>query len=85
MPSRDQVLQKVRAVVAIELEDNSIVVDDATVIDDLPLWDSVVHFRIVIALEDAFGFLFELEEDTEFTTVGQLVDYIFVRLAAVTA
>jgi acyl carrier protein len=78
---RDQVFQKLRAIVAMELEDDTLCIDDSTVIGDLPLWDSVAHFRIVVALENDFEFLFDLEEHTEFETVGEFVDFICNKLS----
>jgi acyl carrier protein len=79
--SRLQVLQKVRSCVAVELEDDTLCIDESTVIGELPDWDSVAHFRIMVALENDFGILFDLEEHTEFETVGQVVDCICGKLS----
>jgi acyl carrier protein len=76
-----QVLQKIRSTVAVELENDSASIDESTVIGELPGWDSVAHFRIMIALENDFGILFDLEEHTEFETVGQVIDCICSKLA----
>jgi acyl carrier protein len=79
---RAKVSQKLRAIVAVELEDDTLCVDESTVIGDLPGWDSVAHFRIMIALENEFGILFDLDEHTEFEMVGQVVDCICTKLSA---
>ena len=76
-----QVLQKVRSTVAVELEDDTLCIDESTTIGELPQWDSVAHFRIMVALENDFGILFDLEEHTEFETVGQVVDCICRKLS----
>jgi acyl carrier protein len=76
-----QVLQKVRSTVAVELEDDTLCIDESTMIGELPNWDSVAHFRIMVALENDFGILFDLEEHTEFETVGQVVDCICRKLS----
>jgi acyl carrier protein len=76
-----QVLHKVRSTVAAELENDSLDIDESTVIGDLPDWDSVAHFRIMIALENDFGILFDLQEHTEFETIGHVVDCICSKLA----
>jgi acyl carrier protein len=80
---RDQVLQKVRATIAVELEDDTLRIDESTMIGELPEWDSVAHFRIMVALENDFGILFDLEEHTDFETVGQVVDCICMKLPIV--
>jgi acyl carrier protein len=82
---RVQVLQKLRSIVAAELEDDTLCIDDSSVIGDLPHWDSVAHFRIMVALENDFGILFDLEEHTEFETVGQVVDCICSKLSTASA
>ena len=79
----DQVLQKVRSTVAAELEDDTLSIDESTMIGELPDWDSVAHFRIMVALENDFGILFDLEEHTAFETVGQVVDCICRKLSIV--
>jgi acyl carrier protein len=79
--SRGQILQKVRSTVVIELEDDTICIDESTRIGELPHWDSVAHFRIMVALENDFGILFDIEEHTEFETVGQVVDCICKKLS----
>ena len=35
-------------------------------------WDSLMHIRIVIALEDAFGLSFEPEEIARMTSIGNI-------------
>jgi acyl carrier protein len=76
-----QVLQKMRSIVTTELEDDTICIDEATRVGELPHWDSVAHFRIMVALENDFGILFDLEEHTELETVGQVVDCICRKLS----
>ena len=78
---RVQILQKMRSIVRTELEDETICIDEATRVGELPQWDSVAHFRIMVALENDFGILFDIEEHTEFETVGQVVDCICRKLS----
>jgi acyl carrier protein len=76
-----QVLQKIRSTVAMELENDTLSIDESTAIGELPGWDSVAHFRIMVALENDFGILFDIDEHTEFETVGQVVDCICRKLS----
>ena len=78
---RANVLQQVASIIRLELDDRSLCITEETVVGELPDWDSVAHFRIVIAIENAFGILFELEEHTEFEKIGHVVDCICQKLA----
>ncbi len=77
---RFQVLEKVRSIIAVELEDEDLSIEDSTIIGELPHWDSVAHFRIMVALENDFAILFDFEEHSDFETVGQVVDCICDKL-----
>ena len=80
---RAEVLQKVQAIVRAELDDPSLPLAEDTAVSALPDWDSVAHFRIVIAIENEFEILFELEEHTEFETIGDVVACICQKLPQV--
>lgn len=81
--TRAEVLQKVQAIVRAELDDPSLSLAEETAVSALPDWDSVAHFRIVIAIENEFEILFELEEHTEFETIGDVVACICEKLPQV--
>jgi acyl carrier protein len=78
---RANVLQRVRSIIGLELDDRALCITEDTAVGELPDWDSVAHFRIVIAIENAFGILFDLEEHTEFEKIGDVVDCICHKLA----
>jgi acyl carrier protein len=74
---RASVLQRVRSIIGLELDRTLCI----TAVGDLPDWDSVAHFRIMIGIENAFEILFDLEEHTEFEKIGDVVDCICHKLA----
>jgi acyl carrier protein len=80
---RAEVLQKVQAIVRAELDDPALCLAEDTAVSALPDWDSVAHFRIVIAIENEFEILFELEEHTEFETIADVVACICQKLPQV--
>jgi acyl carrier protein len=77
---RFQVSEKVRIIIATELENEHLSIEDSSMIGELPHWDSVAHFRIMVALENEFAILFDFEEHSDFETVGQVVDCICAKL-----
>jgi acyl carrier protein len=79
--TRGAVLKKVQSIVAAELDDPSLRLTEDMQVSALPDWDSVAHFRIIIAIENEFEILFELEEHTEFETIGDVIGCIGRKLA----
>lgn len=78
---REELLKKVKAIVADKLsisEDQ--VTEDASFIDDLGA-DSLDTVELVMALEDEFDLDIPDEEAEKLTTVGKAIDYVLAQLA----
>jgi acyl carrier protein len=46
----------------------------------VPGWDSVANIRLMLGVEEEYGFRFELDEYSEFRNVGDLVSGIRRRI-----
>ena len=44
--------------------------------EDVLRWDSLGHMTLVMDLEDAFGVHFEVDEITEMTSAGKIVELL---------
>jgi acyl carrier protein len=73
---REEILEKVKAVVVDQLNvEEDEVVDDASFIDDLGA-DSLGIVELVMALEEEFGISIPDEDAENIKTVGDAVSYI---------
>lgn len=78
---REELLKKVKAIVADKLsisEDQ--VTEEASFIDDLGA-DSLDTVELVMALEDEFDMDIPDEEAEKLTTVGKAMDYVLAHLS----
>jgi acyl carrier protein len=78
--SRDEVMDKVRAHLASELQvDPDRIRDDTRFRDDLDA-DSLDLYELVMELEDVYGVKLSEEEAARIETVGQAVDFVLDRV-----
>ena len=49
--------------------------------EDVMLWDSLGHMNLVMAMEDEFDVQFEVEEITEMTTAGKILEILEAKTA----
>lgn len=78
---REELLKKIKAIVADKLsigEDQ--VTEEASFIDDLGA-DSLDTVELVMALEDEFDMDIPDEEAEKLTTVGKTIDYVLGKLS----
>jgi acyl carrier protein len=79
---RDQVMAKVRAHLAVELEVSpDEIADGSRFRSDLDA-DSLDLYELVMELEDSYGIKLTEEEAARIETVGDAVDFVLERLPA---
>lgn len=69
-----ELLERIQAVIREELDDDSLVVERATLASDVPGWDSLAHVRIVVGVERALGVRFPMGDIGDLRHVGDLAD-----------
>ena len=78
--TREEIFKKLDEVFEEVFDDESIHVNDGTTADDIEDWDSLEHINLVVAIENAFGIKFNMNEVTSFKNVGEMVDIILERI-----
>ncbi|HEX3943195.1 MAG TPA: acyl carrier protein [Rhizomicrobium sp.] len=67
------VLTKVTEIFRDVFDDDSIVLRDNMTARDVPGWDSLANVRLMLSIEQAWGFQFSLTEISELRNVGDLL------------
>ena len=80
--TRDEVMEKVRAHLAEELDlDPARIEESSRFREDLDA-DSLDLYELVMELEDSYGISISEEQAAEIETVGQAVDFVLARAPA---
>lgn len=74
--TREEILTKVQDIFRKELGNESIVLTDETVAEDIQEWTSLSHAQLVIAMEKELNIKFSLREMMSWQNVGEIVNSI---------
>ncbi len=74
--TRDEVYDRLNEIFRDVFDDDSITVSDSTTSADIEEWDSLEHINLVVAVEEEFGFKFQMGQVVSMKDVGEMVDII---------
>jgi acyl carrier protein len=77
---RNEILNTVNNVFIDVLDDDSLVLTEATTANDVEEWDSLNHIQLVVAIERQFKIRFASQEILSWQNVGEMVDSIATKL-----
>lgn len=78
---RNQIHEKLTNIFRDVLDDDSIVLHDATTADDVEGWDSLSHVNILVAVEKGFGIRMSTREVKSMRNVGDFITTISQKLS----
>lgn len=73
---RNAILQKVTELLREILDDQTVLLRDTTVAQDVAGWDSFNNINLMIAIEKSLGVHFRTHEIEDLRNVGELLDMI---------
>ena len=76
---RNEVLSRVQDLFRDVLDDEELVLTDATTADDVDEWDSLSHIQLIVAVEKAFKVKFTSKEILSWKNIGELVDCVLSK------
>ena len=74
--TREAVFEKLNTIFRDNFDDDEIYLTDATCADDIEDWDSLEQINLVVAIQDAFGIKFNIDEVNAMKNVGEMADAI---------
>jgi len=77
--TRESIIEATTEIFCDIFDDDSIIVTESTVADDIEDWDSLEHINLVLALEQRFNLKFSMDEVIGMKNVGDMVDIVMER------
>ena len=78
--TRNEILLNIASLLAEILDEDSVILSDATEAPDIPGWDSFVNINLMIAIEKSLDIKFRAHEIEELRNVGDMLDTIEHKL-----
>lgn len=77
--NKAEVMEKLLPIFCEVFDDDAIMLSADTTAADIGGWDSVEHFNLIAAVEDAFGMRFQMKEVSTMKNVGEMAEIIAQR------
>ena len=77
--TREEVFEKLNTVFRENFDDDEINLTDSTSSADIEDWDSLEQINLVVAIQDAFGIKFNIDEVNAMKNVGEMADAILEK------
>lgn len=74
--TREETFDRLEKIFREVFDDESIVLNETTVSEDIDGWDSFEHVNLIVAIEDEFKFKVPLNKVVSMENVGEMVDII---------
>ena len=80
--TREAVFEKLNRIFRDNFDDDDISLTDETSAEDIEDWDSLEQINLVVAIQDAFGIKFNIDEVNAMKNVGEMADAILEKTGA---
>ena len=77
---RKEIIEKLNEIFREVLDNESIVLSESTVANDIEEWDSLAHIQLIDAIQKAFKIKITAREMVSWGNVGEIVDGIKNKL-----
>jgi len=73
---RSDILKQINEIFVDTLDNEDVVIEEATTAGDVDEWDSLTHIQLVVAIEKNFKIRFTSKEIQSWNNVGEMMDCI---------
>ena len=77
----EALLEQIQEIFRDVLDDEEVVLTEASTAEDVEGWDSLTHIQLIVAIEKHFKIKFTSREILSWKNVGELVDCLAAKLA----
>ena len=77
--NRTEILSKIQEVLADIIDNDELVLDEASSPASVEDWDSLAHFQMVMELQNEYGIKFNAAEIQAWTCVGDIINSILSK------
>ena len=77
----EALLEQIQVIFRDVLDDEEIVLTEASTAEDVEGWDSLTHIQLIVAIEKHYKIKFSSREILSWKNVGELVDCLAAKLA----
>jgi acyl carrier protein len=71
--TRSEILKQINTIFIDTLDNEDVVIEDATTAEDVDEWDSLTHIQLVVAIEKHFKIRFTSQEIQSWANVGEML------------
>ena len=77
--SREDVMKTLNEIFCNVFDDDTIVLSDSTNAEDIEDWDSLEQINLIVAIENEFQMMFDINEINNLANVGEMADLIMSK------
>jgi acyl carrier protein len=77
--NKTEILKQVEIIFKDILDNDSIILNEATTADEVEEWDSLTHIQLIVAIEKRFNIKFSSKEILSWKNVGEMLNAIISK------
>tara|TARA_B100001564_G_scaffold359749_2_gene382775 strand:- start:1187 stop:1435 length:249 start_codon:yes stop_codon:yes gene_type:complete len=77
--NKEQIIEKLNLIFKEVFEDDNLLINEFTMLKDIPNWESLSHMILIVEIENKFNMVFSSTESIEVISVSQIINLILSK------
>ena len=77
--NKEQIIKKLNLIFKEVFEDDNLLINEFTMLKDIPNWESLSHMILIVEIENKFNVVFSSTESIEVISVSQIINLILSK------